>query len=81
MVYIPEFEDVSDVKEMFWVNYIQRLALAFTKESLGRIRSKYELSSSLYKLDGNSLVQEGISERDTIRQELSDISDTVFPTD
>lgn len=81
IVYIPEFKDVSDVTEQFWINYIQRLALAFSKEALGRVRSKYELSSSLYKLDGNNLVSEGITERDAIRNELVDNSDLVFPID
>lgn len=81
VVYIPEFKDVSEVKEMYWINYIQRLSVAYCKMSLGRIRGKYDLSSSLYKLDGNQLVQEGIQERDTIRQELTENSDLVFPID
>lgn len=81
LIYIPEFEDVSDVKEMFWINYIQRLSLAFVKEAVGRIRSKYELSSSLYKLDGGNLISEGITERDAVRQELNDNSDLAFPID
>lgn len=81
LVYVPVFKDVSDVTEMFWINYIQRLSLAFTKESLGRVRGKYELSSSLYKLDGDALLSEGISERDTIRQELNERSDLVYPID
>lgn len=81
IAYIPEFSDVSEVKEQYWINYINRMAQAFTKIAEGRVRSKYELSSSLYKLDGTSLIQEGISERDTIRQELDDNSDIVFPID
>lgn len=81
LVYIPVFKDVSDVKEMYWINYIQRLSLAFTKEALGRVRGKYELSSSLYKLDGDTLLSEGIAERDAIREELNENSDVVFPID
>lgn len=81
LAYIPEFKDVSEVREQYWVNFILRLSLALTKETLGRVRSKYELSSSLYKLDGNQLVAEGIAERDAIRQELNENSDIVFPID
>lgn len=81
VVYIPEFEDVSDIKEQYWVNYIQRLSLAYSKISLGRIRGKYELSSSLYKIDGSQLLQEGLSERDQIRQELVENTDLVYPID
>lgn len=81
IVYIPEFEDVSDVEEQFWITYIQRLSLAFSKETLGRVRGKYNLSSALYSLDGNTLISEGITERDAIRQELSENSDLAFPID
>lgn len=81
LVYIPEFKDVSDIMENYWINYVQRLSLAFAKETLGRVRGKYDLSSSLYKLDGDQLISEGIAERDTIRQELNENSDIVFPID
>lgn len=81
IAYIPEFESVEEVTEDYWVNYIRRLALALAKESLGRVRGKYELSSSLYKLDGSSLVAEGISERDAIRAELKENSDIALPID
>jgi len=81
IVYVPEFKDVSDVKEDYWVNYIRRLSLALAKETLGRVRGKYELSSSLYKLDGGTLLSEGIAERDAIRAELNENSDIVFPMD
>lgn len=81
LVFLPQFKDVSEVLEDYWIDYIQRLSLALAKESLGRVRGKYELSSSLYKLDGDQLVSEGISERDAIRQELKENADTVFPMD
>lgn len=81
LAYNPVFLDVSDIKEPYWENYIQRLSLAFAKETLGRVRGKYDLSSSLYKLDGDQLVSEGISERDAVRQELVENSDLAFPID
>lgn len=81
LAYNPCLEDVSEIKEPYWENYIQRLSLAFAKETLGRVRGKYDLSSSLYKLDGSQLISEGISERDTVRQELNENSDIVLPID
>ena len=51
VVYVPEFFDVSEVREPYWIKYISRLSLAFAKIILGRVRGKYDLSSSLYKLD------------------------------
>jgi len=81
VVYTTKFITVNEVEEQYWVNYIERLALAFCKEALGRIRGKYDLSSSLYKLDGDTLLSEGIAERDAIRAELTENSDVVYPID
>lgn len=81
IVFIPEFTDVSDVKEQYWINLILRLATAFAKEAEGYARRKYDLSSSLYKLDGGDMVAEGIAERDAVRAELSENSDIAFPMD
>lgn len=81
LAFIPDFHDVSEVREQYWINLINRLALAFAKINLGRIRGKYELSSSLYKLDADTMLSEGISERDAVRTTLDDNSDLVFPID
>lgn len=81
LVYLPKLKDVSDVRDDYWIKYIQRLSLAFAKESLGRVRGKYKLSSSLYDLDGDQLVAEGIAERDAVRQELKEDNDLAFPID
>lgn len=81
LVYIPEFSDVSEVTEQYWINYIKRLSLARVKEAVGRVRSKYELSSSLYKLDGDRLVSEGIAEADAVISELNENSDICLPID
>lgn len=81
LVYIPEFHDVSEVFEQYWINYITRMSLAYCKEAVGRVRSKYELSSSLYKLDGGNLISEGLSEQDAIRSELNENSDICLPID
>lgn len=81
IVYSVKLTDVEQVTNQYWINYINRLGLAFTKEALGRIRGKYDLSSSLYKLDGDTLLSEGIAERDAIRAELNENSDIAFPID
>lgn len=81
LAYIPDFKDVSDITDQYWINYVQRMFVALCKIALGRIRGKYELSSSLYKLDGSQILSEGLSEREQLLQELSDNSDLVFPMD
>lgn len=81
IIYSIKHQDVKEIEDQYWVNYINRLALAFTKEALGRVRGKYDLSSSLYKLDGDTLLAEGIAERDAVRAELNENSDVAFPID
>ena len=52
-----------------------------TKQALGRVRSKYDLSSSTYKLDGDRLLSEAESELTSIREFLRGNSDMLFPID
>jgi len=60
---------------------LKRLALAYTKEVLGRIRSKYKLNSSTYSLDGDTLLSEASNELSAIREYLDKNSDMVLPID
>ena len=70
--YIPEFKDVSEVYTPYWISYLKRLSVAYTKETEGRIRSKYTLNSGTYNLDGNTLLSEATSELQQIRTELNE---------
>ena len=70
IVYIPKFETVDEVVSPFWIDKLKRLALALSKEALGRIRGKYKLSNALYELDGDQLLSEAQAELTAIRQEL-----------
>lgn len=81
LIYTPDYESVEDIIEPFWQDYIRRLALAMTKQALGRVRSKYDLSSSTYKLDGDRLLSEAESELTSIREFLRGNSDMLFPID
>ena len=81
LVYIPEYENVEDIIEPFWQNLLKRLALAMTKEILGRIRGKYKLNSATYDLDADQLLSEAQIELDDIRMYLNSNSDIVLPID
>lgn len=81
IVYIPEYEKVEDIVEPFWQNLLRRLALALTKEVLGRIRGKYKLNSSTYELDSDVLLSEAQQELSEIRGFLNDNSDMMLPID
>jgi len=68
--YVPDYQDVSEIKNNMWVDYLIRLSEAHMKKALGRARSKYKVSGSNVELDGEILLQEANSELETLRQEL-----------
>ena len=79
--YIPDYKDVEEITEVFWMDIILRLATAYAKQAIGRIRSKYTLNSSAYSLDGETLLQEVNTEIQEIRTFLTTNDDLVFPID
>lgn len=68
--YVPDFEDVSEIKNNKWINYLLRLSEANMKKALGRTRSKYTIEGSNVTLDGEALLAEANAELETIRSEL-----------
>ena len=70
ITYVPDFQDISEIKSLRWQNYLVRMSLAYMKTALGRARSKYTVEGSNVTLDGDVLLQEGNAELDAIRAEL-----------
>ena len=79
--YIPDYKDVEEITEVFWQDKILRLATAYAKQILGRIRSKYTLNSSQYSLDGDTLLAEANQEIQEIQTFLAQNVDLAFPID
>lgn len=79
--YIPDYKSVEEITEVYWVDFILRLATAYAKQVLGRIRSKYTLNSSQYNLDGETLLAEAKEEITEITTFLRDNVDLAFPID
>ena len=71
----PEYYSVEDIREDYWETQLKRLALAECKIVVGRIRSKYTANGAKFQLDGQTLLSEGQSEAQTIRQRLDDNKD------
>ena len=69
--YVPIFNDVSEITNNTWIDYLIRLAVAYTKISLGRSRSKYRIEGSNVTLDGELLLQEGNAELEILHNELN----------
>jgi hypothetical protein len=68
--YVPDFQDVSEIKNNTWINYLIRLSEANLKKALGRSRSKYKIEGSNVSLDGDTLLSEANAELEAIREEL-----------
>lgn len=70
ITYVPDYQDVSEIKSTRWQNYLVRMSLAYMKVALGRTRSKYTVEGSNVSLDGDILLNEGNTELEAIRTEL-----------
>lgn len=68
--YVPKFLTVEDIKSDYWIDIIVRLSTALTKETLGRIRSRYTSSNSLWQQDGERLLEEAREDLATLRETL-----------
>ena len=81
VMYVPRYDDVSEVISDYWIDIICRLSIAIAKITLGRVRSKYTQSNSLWQLDGQTLLQEGNQELTELRQHLVANSMLMIPYD
>ncbi len=81
VLYVPRFEDVSQITSDFWIDVLVRMAVAQTKIAVGRVRSKFKQSNALWVLDGDTLLQEGTTELNTLREELRSSTQLVYGID
>lgn len=81
LVYTPDYQEVEDLIDPYWQNYLKRLSLAMAKETLGRVRGKYTLNSATYNLDADQLLSEAQTELAEIRSYLNANKDLLLPID
>lgn len=79
--YIPIYKNIDDVKDDYWIDFLKRLAVAKTKQILGRLRTYAKQSNSLVTLDGDTILNEGNKELDELRAELEKNNDYFWPVD
>jgi hypothetical protein len=68
--YVPDFQDVSEINNDTWIDYLIRMSEANMKKALGRTRSKYKIAGSNVEFDGDVLLEEANKELEAIRTEL-----------
>lgn len=81
IIYIPRFDDVSQITSDYWIDVLLRLAVAETKIAVGRVRSKFKQTNALWVLDGEALLQEGTAELAALREQLSASTQLVYGID
>lgn len=81
IAYVPDYESVEEITEVYWIDMIIKLATAYAKQILGRIRGKYTLNSAQYDLDGETLLSESKEEIAEIQTFLRNNVDLAFPID
>jgi hypothetical protein len=79
--YVPRYDSVKDITSDYWIDMTMQLAVALTKVTVGRIRSRYTQSNALWTQDGAEILQEGNDELNLIREKLEANSQLVYPVD
>lgn len=72
ILYVPRFDDVSEIESDYWIDNLIRLSVAQSKIAVGRVRTKFKQSNALWTLDGDQILEEGKTELASLRQELKD---------
>ena len=79
--YVPHYTDVSEVASDFWIDVVMQMAVALTKITLGRIRSRYTQSNALWTQDGDTILAEGNSEYQALQEYLRSNTQLVYGID
>lgn len=79
--FVPRYDSPEEIVSDYWIDMLIRLAVALTKVTLGRIRSRYTQSNALWSQDGDKMLEEGNSELNELRTYLQTNSQLVYPID
>lgn len=79
--YSPRVNSTSDLVDEIYLNFINKFALAFARETLASIRGKFTVDGSPVSLDADNQDSKSSSELERLRQELKDTVSTHFMVD
>ena len=81
IMYIPRYDDVSQITSDFWIDVLIRMSVATAKVTVGRVRTKFKQSNALWTMDGDTLLSEGNAELAELRTQLQASTQLVYPYD
>ncbi len=79
--YVPKLTKVDDIKSDYWKDILIKLSVALTKIVLGRIRTRFTQSNSLWTQDGERMLEEGNNDLKELREVLRTNSNLIYPLD
>ena len=59
-------------KNVYWKNWVRDYTLAMVKITEGRIRSKYKISSGVFEIESDELINEGNNDKQELEQKLDE---------
>ena len=79
--YVPVIRTPEDIVGDYWVDILKRLSLAYAKIAVGRARTRFVQSGALWTDDGGTILQEGTSELQALRERLQANAQFMYPID
>ena len=68
--YLKEIESLEGIEEEYIVKWVEQYTLALCKEVIGRVRGKFTPANAPYTLDAETLLSEGVQERERLESDL-----------
>lgn len=79
--FIPQYNDVEQIKDNYWIDNLMQMCVAQTKIVLGRIRSRYKSNDALWSQDGDTILQEGLDEYKALQEYLRNNTNLLYAID
>lgn len=58
--------------DSYWLSWVEGYTMALMKITEGRIRSKYKLSSGVFEIEADELINEGTTEKQDLEEKLNE---------
>ena len=79
--FVPRIQTVEDIVGDYWVDILKRLSLAYAKIAVGRARTRFVQAGALWTDDGATILQEGTTELQALRERLQANANFMYPVD